>query len=929
MFKVNSVLASSNNKEGDVTDDSIRGLGYKRREETFEMENNVQQKNATSESEQQLPSADFEPGVPITESSASNFETSVLETCVDVSESSVADPELFVQSTEFQVTMPELPVTVQETAQTMAAGDSNGMCYQNVLPSENGNKSAVLSHTDVTLPVRRLSQVSDRSRRDSIVSLYKRNYDRAMSFSYFSNEDEMFDQLAVEVENGHLSYGRGRKIHHALRGINLKVPEGAIYGLLGPSGCGKTTLLNAIIGKLTLKLGEVNVFGCKPGSKKSIIPGRGVGFMPQELSLYQEFTIEETLTFFGRLHQIDSKTLKERSRFLLKFLDLPSKSRLVQNLSGGQQRRVSLAAALIHRPPLLILDEPTVGVDPLLRQNIWDHLVELTSKEGMTVIITTHYIEEAKQANVVGLMRKGRLLAEASPHKLIQHFETKSLEDCFLKLCMMDKETKLLENKGLLNSPLPVRSVLLQRSMSIASNKLRPEIGKPDEVKSPIYIIPEDKELQPSTTPSTNYAMCNSTLDLMNNSHTNLSEQGSERKRFEIPHQPNPCIDGCSKIASLLAKNMTRIRRNLMLLIFQFALPGLQVSLLCLCIGRNPFDLPIAVVNHEFPQTLSTGFLTAIDKHTIVQKPYTNLEDALGSVRRGENWGVIHIDERFGSSLMKRFQEGFDVSNETIIASNIKVYLDMTNQQIGLIIQKTLLESFQAFAKTMLETIGSTPLLATLPVSMEKPVYGELQSVSFTEFIAPGVVLSITYIMAVGLTSLSFVDERKSGLYDRSWVSGVTSFQVLVSHVLTQSIVLVAQVLVILIFTFLIFEIPSRGPFILVIAIALLQGVCGMSFGLLISSVAYDEATAVMLAMSAFFPNLILCGIVWPIEGQPHFMRYFSLCLPQTMPTEALRAILSRGWGLESSLVWTGFLVTFGWIAFFLLAAGIIFRFKK
>lgn len=124
----------------------------------------------------------------------------------------------------------------------------------------------------------------------------------------------------------------------------------------------------------------------------------------------------------------------ERLHFLLNFLDLPSQNRLVKNLSGGQQRRVSFAVALMHDPELLILDEPTVGVDPLLRQSIWNHLVHITKAGQKTVIITTHYIEEARQAHTIGLMRSGRLLAEESPQALLHMYNCQSLEDVFLKL---------------------------------------------------------------------------------------------------------------------------------------------------------------------------------------------------------------------------------------------------------------------------------------------------------------------------------------------------------------------------------------------------------------------------------------------------------------------------------------------------------------
>lgn len=143
------------------------------------------------------------------------------------------------------------------------------------------------------------------------------------------------------------------------------------------------------------------MLGGKPGTRGSGVPGKRVGYMPQEIALYGEFSIRETMMYFGWIFGMGTKEIMERLQFLLNFLDLPSEKRLVKNLSGGQQRRVSFAVALMHDPELLILDEPTVGVDPLLRQSIWNHLVHITKAGQKTVIITTHYIEEARQAHTV------------------------------------------------------------------------------------------------------------------------------------------------------------------------------------------------------------------------------------------------------------------------------------------------------------------------------------------------------------------------------------------------------------------------------------------------------------------------------------------------------------------------------------------------
>lgn len=134
------------------------------------------------------------------------------------------------------------------------------------------------------------------------------------------------------------------------------------------------------------------------------MPGPRIGYMPQEIALYGEFTIRETFIYFGWMSGMKKSDIEEKIEFYLKLLQLPNASRFVKNLSGGQQRRMSLAAALVHDPELLILDEPTVGVDPVVRQNIWDHLVELTKMGHKTIIITTHYIEETRQATLVRFM---------------------------------------------------------------------------------------------------------------------------------------------------------------------------------------------------------------------------------------------------------------------------------------------------------------------------------------------------------------------------------------------------------------------------------------------------------------------------------------------------------------------------------------------
>ena len=157
--------------------------------------------------------------------------------------------------------------------------------------------------------------------------------------------------------------------------------------MLGSNGSGKTTLLKVICGRLTPRSGRVEVFECKPGHNHPDIPGPGVGYMPQEIALFENFSIKQILTYYAMLYGMSGDAMDSRIKELSVLLRLPQVDRRVDRLSGGERRLVSLSAALIHSPKLLILDEPTVGVDPPIRHQIWGYLRELCLKNGCSLII--------------------------------------------------------------------------------------------------------------------------------------------------------------------------------------------------------------------------------------------------------------------------------------------------------------------------------------------------------------------------------------------------------------------------------------------------------------------------------------------------------------------------------------------------------------
>jgi len=224
----------------------------------------------------------------------------------------------------------------------------------------------------------------------------------------------MQDVFAIETTELTRSFGAVR----AVDGLDLRVPAGQIYGLVGPDGAGKTTALRLLCGALTPDGGQAQVTGIDVARDAEAVRRR-IGYMPQRFSLYGDLTVRENLRFFADVYGVprgDQPALMER---LLGFSRLgPFQGRRADALSGGMKQKLALACTLIHRPRVLLLDEPTTGVDPVARREFWDILRDAVNQDGMTVLVSTPYMDEADRCHVVGFMRAGKLLASDSPRNL-------------------------------------------------------------------------------------------------------------------------------------------------------------------------------------------------------------------------------------------------------------------------------------------------------------------------------------------------------------------------------------------------------------------------------------------------------------------------------------------------------------------------------
>lgn len=697
----------------------------------------------------------------------------------------------------------------------------------------------------------------------------------------------MVREEAVVVRNAKKHYGKGKLV---LDGLDMTVSRGSIYGLLGASGCGKTTLLSCVVGVRYLDSGEVWVLGGTPGSKGSGIPGPRVGYMPQDISLIGEFSRTGALYYFGRINGLDDEEIDTRQRFLSELLQLPPEDQLVRNMSGGQQRRVSFAAALIHKPELLILDEPTVGLDPILRENIWTYLIKITQEEDTTVLITTHYIEETKDASKIGLMRNGKLLAESAPLKLLERFQCSFLEEAFLKLCDAQNNAIVLNDA---------------------------EESKVEDTNSDVLNQDQDK-------------------------------RGRRKENWKYKAVSKHQVSRSKRFKALMIKNGIQFIRHYSGLFFAVMFPIIQSSVFLFAIGNDPKGLKIGVVNDEAGNcnyssnlgniwndevtchfdNLSCKFLQNFDDSIAIQKYYDTILEATHHVQNGELTGVLYFNQNFSEALEKRLENGFSTKDSDLITSEIQTFLDMSDRQIAFFLQHNILKRFIKIYEDILKECKYSSKLATPPIRFEDFIYGT-SDLTYADYMIPPFLLSLIFFLAVTVSTYVLITERLEGVWDRSLVQGVRTEEIVLSHVILQSIIIVIHTIILTVIFFIIWGTDCKGSIFVAISLVFLNGLVGLMYGFILSALCQNHTMAHFSSAGSFFPLILLNGCLWPLEGMPNLLRWISYILPTTLPSLSLRGILYKGLSISDSEVYIGFLVSLAWIAFYLIVTILSVRSKS
>ncbi|XP_053208700.1 ABC transporter G family member 20-like [Panonychus citri] len=704
--------------------------------------------------------------------------------------------------------------------------------------------------------------------------------------------------LAVRGRNLCLTYGSGPKAAYVLNNLSMSVPAGGIYGLLGPSGCGKTSLLKIICGLQRADTGTVRIFGCKPGERGSGVPGPGIGYMPQDVALLPDLTVEEMLSYFGNLYYLPAPVIRKQINDLVSLLEIPDKKRIIEAMSGGQQRRLSLACTIIHKPRLVILDEPTVGVDPLLCSRIWELLYGLAREESMTIIVTTHYIEECRRAKMVGFMRKGEILEEDEPEAMIKRFSAENLEDVFYKICLAQKRRNTL-----IAAPLVNRKAVQRKSLSAV---------------------------------------------VMDDSHLDKVEP------YKSPQDSRPIYSAFWPTWTLYKRYLLQVKRQPIFLILLFLFPITSLGFLYICVGHTPKDLPVGWVVeeeaeygslHARPEDFDEAFnsylipyypdllKSHINSQIINLIPYNSLDSGLADVRRLKLDGVIHMTKGFSEAFHERlnYLSAKDIDDDTVKRGTINIYGDLSDAfamtTIELCLQLSLLEVMNETAPTANLPYHSR----SLPFQIGKPIYGNLgdkNNFGLQDYAAPGFMVVVLYGCSLGLSALSLAAEVADKMFDRNYSTGITIGQLLIAQVAARFTYLAINCVLVHVITIFVFGVTNHGSFGLGIALLLLQTLVGQVNGMVFAAVFPAIEHLAFVALGSLLYMLFISGVFWPVESLPYYFRYLSISLPFTEPAKALRAIMLKQGAPFHPLIWPGFAVSAFWFFALLALSYLIFSIK-
>jgi len=735
----------------------------------------------------------------------------------------------------------------------------------------------------------------------------------------------------------------------AVADVSFDVPKGAIYGLLGPNGSGKSTIIRMLCGVLEPTSGHATVLGYDVAREAEAIKRR-IGYMSQKFSLYADLSVRENLEFYGRIYGLDEARMAERSRVVQDLTGIGDRlDQLSGTLSGGWKQRLALACALIHEPDVIFLDEPTAGIDPVARRDLWDLLFELSSR-GITLFVTTHYMDEAERCSDVGYIYMSKLIVEGKPGDLkklptvtppgTKRWEVRSAEPIRLlsrlRTCegvrdatLFGETIHLLVDESLSESRLiddarnageskdhslelrPIEPSLEDVFVTLSRAAARGEEGLGSETSRNAEPEKHSAEWEEHPTVEAETIRASSAA-----SHGLESESPLPDARLRLEQESGPVSEHEPEISkptsshasapartsslyglfAILRKEFSHIRREPSTLFFMFVVPVIQTTIFGFAIDTQIENIPTVVYNLD-GRRASREVVQAFENtrsFRVVDNVFDD-ESFRQAIRSGRAKVGIRIPPNYSDHLLRGKQTQIQILIDGSDSQTATTALNVTN-----ILGYT---RSQVMIKPFTDTLARAPSRdstgqVAMPIEM-RPRLLYNPNLESSHFFVPGLVAIILQLVTVFLTSFAIVRERELGTLEQLFVTPVGRLGLLLGKLIPYALIGILESLIVLLVMVYVFGVPIHGSVPLLLLMSTLFLFSSLGLGLLVSTIAKTQLQGMQFAFLTMLPSVLLSGFMFPREEMPLPIYLVSCIIPVTYFVQMLHGIVLRGAGLS------------------------------
>ena len=677
----------------------------------------------------------------------------------------------------------------------------------------------------------------------------------------------------------------------AVEDVSFSVERGAIFGLLGPNGSGKSTIIRLLCGVLEPTAGEASVMGFDVRHETEAIKRR-IGYMSQKFSLYGDLSVQENLDFYGRIYGLRDERLEERRQAVLDLTHLGDRlPQLAGTLSGGWKQRLALACSLIHEPEVIFLDEPTAGIDPVARRQLWDLLFDLSGR-GVTLFVTTHYMDEAERCTDVGYIYMSKLLVLGRPEELKQLPQVTPEGTRRLEIETPSPAAqlgRLRELPGVQDATLFGQTIHVLATTEVDDQALITHLKAPaDEVK----LRPIAPTLEDVFVTLTGAAQKNGSPSPASSPEPPPADpaplavaSGTAAKRRE----KGKALSG---LWAIFIKEFVHIRRQPSTLFFMLVVPVVQTIIFGFAIDTQIENIPTVIYDLDG------------------RRAGRELADTFQNTRKFKIVARVHNDESFQRALTSgKAKVGVlippDYSDRLLQGeqASIQVLIDGSDSQVA----TTALNAANLLGVSRSLELAR-PLADVLPRVPARNALGEATiaieirprllynpNLESSHFFVPGLVAIILQLVTLFLTSFAIVREREMGTLEQLFVTPVGRLGLMLGKISPYAIVGFVETIIVLTVMVYVFSVPIHGSLPLLFSLSFLFLICSLGLGLFVSTLANTQLSAMQFAFIIMLPSVLLSGFMFPREEMPFVIYLISFAIPATYYIQILRGVVLRG----------------------------------